>query len=115
MASSVISPLVGVYLNDKFAHVTADDLSNYKFLCLIGIVSSFLGFLIIPLIPMKVQIESFQNEREVAEKLAKQEKINSKLERIEDSLHKSPPVMKNKTLRDVIGRQPSSEQNPYET
>lgn len=114
MASSVISPLVGVYLNDKFTHVTAENLSNYKLLCLIGIVSSFLGFLIIPLIPLKTQIESYQQERELLEKAAKQAEINNKLERIGDSLIRQP-YMRNKNLKNITGRQPSSEQNPNET
>ena len=32
MASSVLSPLVGVYINEHFIHVTANDLTNYKYL-----------------------------------------------------------------------------------
>jgi MFS family permease len=51
LASSIISPLIGVWLNERYFHVTADNLSNYAQLSMIGIFSSFLGFLIIPLIP----------------------------------------------------------------
>ena len=54
--NSVLSPMVGVWLNEKFVGVTADDLSKYKDLCLIGIISSALGFLILPLIPLKSDI-----------------------------------------------------------
>lgn len=53
LASIVISPLIGVWINDHYTHVTANDLSNYKFLSLMGIFSSFLGFLIVPLIPLR--------------------------------------------------------------
>jgi len=56
LASSVLSPLVGVYINEKFVGVTADDLSNYKYLCFITMLTSFLGFLILPMIPKKAQI-----------------------------------------------------------
>ena len=56
LANSVLSPMVGVWLNEKFVGVTADDLSKYKDLCLIGIISSAVGFLILPLIPLKTQI-----------------------------------------------------------
>jgi hypothetical protein len=66
LANSVLSPMVGVWLNDKFVGVTADDLSKYKDLCLIGIVSSVLGFLILPLIPLKSDISRWQEKREMA-------------------------------------------------
>jgi hypothetical protein len=56
LANNVLSPMVGVWLNEKFVGVTADDLSKYKNLCLIGLVTSFLGFLILPLIPLKEDI-----------------------------------------------------------
>lgn len=29
LSSNVLSPLIGVWLNDRYAHVTADNLSNY--------------------------------------------------------------------------------------
>jgi MFS family permease len=59
LASGVLSPLIGVWLNDKFFHVTADDLSNYKYLCLVCFFCTFLGFIIIPLIPLKEQIDTW--------------------------------------------------------
>ena len=59
LASVVISPLVGVWINEHYVGVTADNLSNYKMLCLISMLTSFLGFLIIPLIPMQEQIKTY--------------------------------------------------------
>ena len=56
LANSVISPMIGVWINSKFVGVTADDLSQYKTLCLISLLTSFLGFLILPLIPLKDDI-----------------------------------------------------------
>jgi MFS family permease len=53
LASSVISPMVGVYINNHFVGVNADDLSKYSHLCLISLCCTFLGFLILPLIPLK--------------------------------------------------------------
>jgi MFS family permease len=59
LASTVISPLVGVWINEHYVGVTADNLSSYKTLCLISMLTSFLGFLIIPLIPMKEHIKAY--------------------------------------------------------
>ena len=63
LANNVIAPMVGVWINDRFVGVTADDLSKYKMLCLIGLATSFLGFLILPLIPWKEDIQRYQDER----------------------------------------------------
>jgi len=56
LANTVISPMIGVYINKKFVGVTADDLSGYSTLCAIGIMTSFLGFFVVPLIPLKDDI-----------------------------------------------------------
>jgi hypothetical protein len=56
LANSVISPMIGVFLNEQFVGVTADDLSKYKNLCIISLLTSFLGFFILPLIPLKDDI-----------------------------------------------------------
>jgi MFS-type transporter involved in bile tolerance (Atg22 family) len=53
LSSTLISPLIGVWLNDRFIHVTANDLSNYKGLCMVSLLTTFFGFLLIPLIPTK--------------------------------------------------------------
>ena len=75
LANSVLSPMVGVWLNEKFVGVTADDLSKYKDLCLIGIISSVLGFLILPLIPLKSDIVYWQEKREEKERQQQAEGI----------------------------------------
>jgi hypothetical protein len=53
-ADGVISPMVGAQLNKIFGQVTAKDLHNYNRLTLIAFLCSFLGFIILPLIPTKV-------------------------------------------------------------
>jgi hypothetical protein len=63
LANNVLAPMVGVWINDRFVGVTADDLSKYKMLCLIGLATSFLGFLILPLIPWKEDIKGYQDAR----------------------------------------------------
>lgn len=67
LANTVISPMIGVYINERFAKVTADDLSNYSKLCFVSMITSLLGFLIIPLIPLKADIQRWQEEREQLE------------------------------------------------
>mmetsp|Transcript_29038 Transcript_29038/g.43792 ORF Transcript_29038/g.43792 Transcript_29038/m.43792 type:complete len:167 (+) Transcript_29038:1222-1722(+) len=59
LANNVLSPMVGVWMNEQFIGVTAENLSNYKQLCMIGLITSFLGFLILPLIPLKADIQKF--------------------------------------------------------
>jgi hypothetical protein len=59
LSSTVISPMVAVWLNKRFVGVTATNLSGYKQLCAIGLIASFLGFIFNPLIPLKKDIESW--------------------------------------------------------
>jgi Na+/melibiose symporter-like transporter len=59
LANSVISPMIGVWINTQFVGVTADDLSKYKTLCLVSLLTSFLGFFILPLIPLKEDIQRY--------------------------------------------------------
>ena len=63
LASSVLSPMVGVWVNEKFFNVTADDLSAYPKLCLVSFLTSFLGFFLVPLIPTKDYIQQLQDDR----------------------------------------------------
>lgn len=56
LANNVISPMIGVWINEKFVGVTSEDLSKYKYLVIVGLVTSLLGFLILPLIPLKADI-----------------------------------------------------------
>jgi hypothetical protein len=64
LANNVISPMIGVWINQKFVGVKSDDLSKYKYLVLIGLFTSCLGFLILPLIPLKSDIERYQEKRQ---------------------------------------------------
>jgi len=64
LASNVLSPMVGVWINEKYFGVTAEDLSQYPNLCLVSLITSFLGFLVVPLIPTKLDIQEYQEERE---------------------------------------------------
>jgi len=64
-ADGVLSPLVGAWLNKNFAGVTADNLRNYPRLCLFAFLCSFLGLLILPLIPMKKDIDRVQKLRKL--------------------------------------------------
>lgn len=68
LSSTLLSPMVGVWINERFVHVTANDLSNYKTLCLISFATTFLGFLLVPLIPLYETIDAYQAEREKKEK-----------------------------------------------
>lgn len=81
LANSVISPMIGVWINERFVGVTADDLSKYKQLCLISLMTSFLGFLILPLIPLKEDIQKYQEQRELQtlEKQGKEDAIPESL------------------------------------
>ena len=56
LEKSVISPSVGTLINKYFVGVNKKDLSNYSTLVLIALIGSILVFLILPLIPTKVQI-----------------------------------------------------------
>lgn len=49
-----------------FGHVTAKDLTNYPKLKLISFICSFLGFVILPLIPLRKDIEKIQEARRIA-------------------------------------------------
>ena len=77
-ADGVISPQVGTIINKLFAQVNAKDLHNYSRLTLIAFVCSFLGFIILPLIPLKDDIERWQNARKV--KTEDPEKLNKQSE-----------------------------------
>jgi hypothetical protein len=59
LANNVLSPMIGVWINEKFVGVTADDLSQYKKLCFISFVCCFFGFLLLPLIPTKNDILNY--------------------------------------------------------
>lgn len=75
LANNVISPMIGVWINEKFVGVTAEDLSKYRYLCLVGLVTSFLGFLILPLIPLKEDINRYQQVRLDQKQKRKKERL----------------------------------------
>ena len=64
LADTVLSPMVGAWINKTFFGVTAENLKNYPRLCLVQFLCSFLGFLLVPLIPTKSDINFYQNERQ---------------------------------------------------
>jgi len=64
-SDGVVGPVVGALVNKKLVGVTASDLSSYYKLALITFLSSFLGFLILPLIPLQTDIERYRKERQL--------------------------------------------------
>lgn len=64
-SDGVISPMMGAFVNKQVGHVTANDLSNYHKLMTVSFVSSFLGFFILPLIPLHNDIELYKKERAI--------------------------------------------------
>jgi len=60
-------PNLGAWINHNFFGVNSKDLTDYKKLQLCGFWMCFLGFLILPLIPLQSQIERFKKERDVEE------------------------------------------------
>lgn len=53
LASTVISPGMGTWINHQFVGVNKKDLSNYSTLCLIAFIGSILTIALLPLIPTK--------------------------------------------------------------
>ena len=55
--ADVLQPMMGAWINYQFVGVTKDDQSGYPTLCLIAVVTCFLGFALLPLIPLSKDIE----------------------------------------------------------
>lgn len=53
LATSVISPGMGTFINHQFVGVNKKDLSNYSTLCLIAFIGAILTLALLPLIPTK--------------------------------------------------------------
>ena len=51
LSDQFIQPMFGVWINNNFVGVTAEKMDRYPTLCLFSLYLSFLGFLLIPLIP----------------------------------------------------------------
>jgi MFS family permease len=64
-ASTVISPGMGTLINHEFVHVNKRDLSNYSTLCLIAFICAIVTFVLLPLIPTKLQIREFRDKRDI--------------------------------------------------
>jgi len=62
-SDGVISPLIGTIVNDKYAHVTAGNLTNYYKLMLVTFISSFFGFFLLNLIPLEADIKLYREQR----------------------------------------------------
>jgi hypothetical protein len=49
-------PMMGAFINYEFVGVNKDDMSKYSTLCLIAFICSFIGFALLPLIPLRKDI-----------------------------------------------------------
>lgn len=85
-SDGVISPLIGTIVNDKYAHVTANDLTNYYKLMIVTFISSFLGFFLLGMIPLEADIERYREERgETLKKQPDEEAVGETKKLIEDN------------------------------
>lgn len=95
--SSVIAPMMGSWINYQFVGVTKDDQSGYSTLCLISFICSFLGFLLLPLIPLRKDVRKSNRERKILEKIAKaasnERKAKRLLERTNNKEGEEEPLM----------------------
>lgn len=64
--NGVLSPLVGTKINDMFVGVNSEDQSQFHILMIISMVTSFIPFTFLWLVPLKDQIKELQEERERA-------------------------------------------------
>ena len=51
LSSTIISSQIGYFINERFFNVTAKNMSRYKYLVFVTMISNFLGFAILKLIP----------------------------------------------------------------
>ena len=73
LANIVVSPMVGVAVNQKFVGVTADDLSGYNKLCLINFGMSFLALPMLYMVPLREDIDRWQAARK--SEVSREEKV----------------------------------------
>ena len=59
----VMQPAMGAWINYQFVGVSKDDQSGYPTLCLISFFCAFIGFALLPLIPLKESIDKANEER----------------------------------------------------
>ena len=62
-SDAVMSPLIGTFVNDKYAHVTAGNLTNYYKLMMVTFISSFFGFFLLNMIPLESDIKYYREQR----------------------------------------------------
>jgi hypothetical protein len=74
--------MMGSWINYQFVGVTKDDQSGYSTLCLISFICSFLGFLLLPLIPLRKDVRKSNRERRAQEKLEKEASNERKAQRL---------------------------------
>jgi len=63
--------MVGAFINYEFVGVNKDDMSKYSTLCLIAFICSFIGFALLPLIPLTKDIRKSKKYRWAQEKIDK--------------------------------------------
>jgi len=59
LSSTIISSQIGYFINERFFNVTSKNMTHYKYLVLVTMVTNFLGFLILRLIPTSKEIENW--------------------------------------------------------
>lgn len=55
--------MVGAFINYQFVGVTKEDMSHYSTLTIIAFVCAFIGFALLPLIPLRKDLRRYQRER----------------------------------------------------
>ena len=72
--TGVMQPAVGSFINAQFVGVNKDDLSGYPNLMLISFICSFIGFALLPLIPLQEDLDEAAAIREEQAKKEAQER-----------------------------------------
>lgn len=76
--------MMGSWINYQFVGVTKDDQSGYSTLCLISFISSFIGFALLPLIPLRKDVRKSNRERRAIEIIEKKASLERKAKRQEE-------------------------------
>ena len=64
-------PMLGAFINYEFVGVTKEDLSKYSTLCLIALICAFIGFALLPLVPLRQEVRKYQRDRYAQELISK--------------------------------------------
>lgn len=84
LASTVISPGIGTWINYQFVGVNKRDLSRWSVLCLISLCCATVSLVLIFLIPTKQQIREFRFDRDKAYEEKKQERRDRRRKKAEE-------------------------------